>query len=333
MQCTFKIGRETKSLCQKKIISLLSPVKEKSISFCAKHLAFRCLEKKLDNFKHSGGLMKTHHCSAGFQSKFTVLPGEVDRYQGIWVDLTKIGEQLISKNTFPSTLEASLKLWQIQGITSAWLKVSIFQSALIADAAEHGFTFHHAEGSIATLSLWMDKSKKTKIPRFATHQMGVSGMVINNDTHEILVVKDKNRPYQLWKFPGGLSDLGEDIATTAEREVFEETGVKTEFQSVLAFRQQHNSPGAFGRSDLYVICRLKPLTFDLHPCDEEIAACRWMPVDQLKTEVQATSLTHTMAELAIQGLEHGFSQVDIISYQMASIYKGMKFHIFLRACK
>ena len=31
----------------------------------------------------------------------------------------------------------------------------------------------------------------------------------------------------MWKFPGGLSELNEDIGSTAEREVLEETGVRS----------------------------------------------------------------------------------------------------------
>ncbi|XP_055895275.1 nucleoside diphosphate-linked moiety X motif 6-like isoform X2 [Biomphalaria glabrata] len=176
--------------------------------------------------------------------------------------------------------------------------------------------------------VWVDMTKNSLSEDDLTKVL--LGMAVRDDTKEVLVVKDKNRPFQLWKFPGGLSDLGEDIAATAEREVFEETGVKTEYQSVLAFRQQHKPPGAFGRSDLYVICRLKPLTYELNPCQEEIESCRWMSLEELKSEVQATSLTHIMAELVLYGLRHGFQQVDITSYQMASIYKGLKFHIFHR---
>ena len=38
----------------------------------------------------------------------------------------------------------------------------------------------------------------------------------------------------LWKLPGGLVDPGESIQEAAIREVWEETGVKTKFKSVLA---------------------------------------------------------------------------------------------------
>uniref|UniRef100_A0A2C9KIL1 Nucleoside diphosphate-linked moiety X motif 6 n=1 Tax=Biomphalaria glabrata TaxID=6526 RepID=A0A2C9KIL1_BIOGL len=260
-------------------------------------------------------------------TKEAILSGETDRYNGVWVDMTK---NSLSEDDLTKVLLASLEAWKKDKIKAVWLQVPLSRGTVFSVSSKFGFQFHHAEGEKALLYLWMNTQQESRIPIFATHQVGVSGMAVRDDTKEVLVVKDKNRPFQLWKFPGGLSDLGEDIAATAEREVFEETGVKTEYQSVLAFRQQHKPPGAFGRSDLYVICRLKPLTYELNPCQEEIESCRWMSLEELKSEVQATSLTHIMAELVLYGLRHGFQQVDITSYQMASIYKGLKFHIFHR---
>ena len=42
-------------------------------------------------------------------------------------------------------------------------------------------------------------------------------------------------------------------------------------------------PHNFNCSDLYFICRLRPLTFDLHPCEKEVAECQWMSVHELAT--------------------------------------------------
>lgn len=44
----------------------------------------------------------------------------------------------------------------------------------------------------------------------------------------------------------GLVDCGEDLHTAAEREVFEETGIRATFQSVLVLRQAHGF--GFGKS-------------------------------------------------------------------------------------
>ena len=47
----------------------------------------------------------------------------------------------------------------------------------------------------------------------------------------------------------------------------------TEFQSVLGFRQQHMLKSAFNQSDLFFVCRMKPLTYDINPCQVRLEVC------------------------------------------------------------
>lgn len=131
----------------------------------------------------------------------------------------------------------------------------------------------------AMLNNWLDKTKENKVPMFASHQVGVAGLVIN-DLGEVLVIKEKTGPAGVlgrYKLPGGLADLGEDFGVTACREVWEETGVQCEYKSVVAFRHLH-AVTTFGRSDIYVICRLVPLTSAIVMDTAEISVCEWMPL-------------------------------------------------------
>lgn len=73
-------------------------------------------------------------------------------------------------------------------------------------------------------------------------------------------------------------DLGEEIADTAKREVFEETGIRTEFVGVVSFR--HQLGYRYGCGDFYFICLMRPISEDqqIQRCEQEIAACKWVDV-------------------------------------------------------
>ena len=174
-------------------------------------------------------------------------------------------------------LAASLDVWRQDGTVAVWIQCPMAASPCIAEAATLGFTFHHAEGDTAMLSLWLSAKTENKIPPYATHTIGVGGFVLN-ERQEVLVVKElASGAAAQWKLPGGLGDLGEDLGETASREVFEETGVQTEFESLVAFRHQHGS--AFGRSNIYFVARLKPVgSTEIHMDAAELSACEWMPL-------------------------------------------------------
>ena len=83
-------------------------------------------------------------------------------------------------------------------------------------------------------------SEPCPVPPFATHVIGVGGLVVNHQG-EVLCVREATPPSGLppmWKLPGGLMDLGEEISEAVAREVLEETGVKARFKSILNFRHQ-----------------------------------------------------------------------------------------------
>lgn len=104
----------------------------------------------------------------------------------------------------------------------------------------------------------------------------------------------------------------------------------TEFKSLLAFRQQHRT--GFDQSDLYFICHLTPLSFDITICPTEISKCEWHPLHELMTSDEATPMTKLVASLAIRGIENGFDDVSMKPIEMTSWVPpyDKKFKVFHR---
>ena len=71
---------------------------------------------------------------------------------------------------------------------------------------------------------------------------------------------------------------GEHLVDAVLREVREETGVNAKFESLVCFRHWHGY--RYGKSDIYFVCRLAPLSQDLTMQVEEIEELLWMPLEE-----------------------------------------------------
>uniref|UniRef100_A0A7S3VTM7 Nudix hydrolase domain-containing protein n=1 Tax=Dunaliella tertiolecta TaxID=3047 RepID=A0A7S3VTM7_DUNTE len=201
-----------------------------------------------------------------------------DAYGGVIVDTKGLPSDV---HHFKAALRDSLQAWQQDGKRGIWLKVPLLLATHVPPAVELGFRPHHAEPEYIMLVNWVGSGVST-IPPNASHQVGIGACVIN-EHRQILMVQEKNGPLKgkgVWKIPTGLVDAGEDIHTAAEREVQEETGIRTTFDSVLAVRQAHGF-GA-GKSDLFVMVGLipEPGQSKVTPCESELEACKWMPLEE-----------------------------------------------------
>ncbi|XP_053505926.1 nucleoside diphosphate-linked moiety X motif 6 isoform X2 [Ictalurus furcatus] len=223
----------------------------------------------------------------------------------------------------------SVCVWRSEGRVAVWLRVPLCRSRLAEAAALQGFTFHHTVRDEAVLSLWMGDGE-SRLPNYATHQVGVAGAVVNQSNGKVLVVQDKNRAKNMWKFPGGLSNPSENVGDTAVREVFEETGIRSEFRSLVSIRQQHHHPGAFGNSDMYLICRLAPVTYEINFCKHECLRCEWMDLAELAKISDAAPITSRIAKLLLFGLQNGFENIDLSMEELPAVYTGLVYQIYHR---
>ena len=180
------------------------------------------------------------------------------------------------REAFHVQLVRSLDAWKEAAHKVVWLEIPIDKSSLIPVAVDAGFDFHHSGTDYLMLTLRLVPG--AFIPPYATHYIGAGGVVLTDD-QELLVVTEKvhrhSRP-RYYKLPGGALQPGEHLVNGVIREVREETGVLARFESLACFRHWHGY--RYGKSDIYFVCRLSPLTRELRCQETEIEECLWMPV-------------------------------------------------------
>ncbi|KAH0719686.1 hypothetical protein KY290_004601 [Solanum tuberosum] len=241
-----------------------------------------------------------------------------DYHGGVIVEL----KEPMDPNVFQNMLKASLSKWRLQGKKGVWIKLPIELVNLVETAVKEGFWYHHAEPHYLMLVYWIPETENT-IPANASHRVGI-GAIVLNDKRELLVVQENSgrlKGTAVWKIPTGIVEEGEDIFEGAIREVKEETGIDTEFMEVLAFRQTHKV--LFGKSDLFFICMMHPLSFDIQKQDLEIEAAQWMPIEEYAALpfVQKHGLFKYIKDLCLVKAERnypGFTPVPITSFFDAS---------------
>ena len=221
---------------------------------------------------------------------------------------------------FAQRLDASLSQWTADGIKAVWLEIPIARAALIPEAVHRGFTFHHTGDHYLMLTAILQEG--AWLPHFATHYIGIGGVVLTPE-RELLVVREiygvAGRPPTL-KLPGGALHPGEHLAEAVEREVLEETGVKAQFQTIACFRHWHGY--RYGKSDIYFVSRLRPLSRQITMQADEIQECLWLPVDQFLARDDISNFNKQIVRAAlesdgvVQSFIEGFGGPDTREYFM-----------------
>ena len=78
---------------------------------------------------------------------------------------------------FASEIVKAIPKWREENIKVAWLEIPKDSFSVIAKASEEGFVFHHANEDYAMMTLQVEQN--SFVPPYATHYIGVGGVVIN----------------------------------------------------------------------------------------------------------------------------------------------------------
>ncbi len=192
-------------------------------------------------------------------------------------------------------LDETIGYLRENGAKLIWLNLPPALSILVDPAVSRGFAYHHAEEG--NLQLVLALHPDAHIPAYATHYIGAGGVVIDKQKRILVVQERFRRQRRHWKLPGGALDKREHISEAVMREVLEETGIRTEFISLTGFRHWHGY--RYGKSDIYFICRLKPLNSDIVLDTSEIEEARWMPVTEYLNDEDTHPFNRTIVETAI----------------------------------
>ncbi|KAJ8540386.1 hypothetical protein K7X08_030305 [Anisodus acutangulus] len=244
--------------------------------------------KKLSLCQNQGKLTKIREKE--IEQTDRILAAKEDDHGGVIVEMTN---EPLDPSVFGSLLRASLSHWRQQGKKGVWIKLPIELVTLVEPAVKvRRILLLPAEPKYLMLVSWLPGTTNT-IPANATHRVGIGAFVMN-EKNEVLVVQEKSGRFRgtgVWKFPTGVVDEGEDICDAAVREV-KEFLVNTKFVEILAFRQSY-------KSDLFFVCMLQPLSFDIQKQDAEIEAAEWMPFEQYAAQpfVQGHDLLRYISDM------------------------------------
>ncbi len=250
------------------------------------------------------------------ESNMELLATTTNAFGGI---LTQTDELPQKPDEFSARLTHSLATWRSEDYRVVWIEVPIALAALVPIAAEAGFKFHHSGEDYVMMTLRLEEG--AFIPAHASHYIGAGGVVLSED-QELLVVSEKYHSQQhsgppRYKLPGGALHEGEHLAEAVVREVLEETGVHTEFEALVCFRHWHGY--RYGKSDIYFVCRLHPLSKAITIQEEEIAECRWMPVQDYLSAEGVSAFNKRIVDTALKS--PGVTPVEIEGYAEASRYE------------
>jgi 8-oxo-dGTP pyrophosphatase MutT (NUDIX family) len=246
-------------------------------------------------------------CSQQYAQCFSVLASESDQFGGIIID----SEQLPPQEEFRASLQDSLSEWRGAGAKGVWLQIPSNRTELMPCAIDSGFEIHHAQPGYIQLTAWLPKlfddstAAESTLPGYATHFVGVGGVVLN-DANELLVVSERYQPKGFdqtairYKLPGGHVDRGESLACAVEREIFEETGVGVEFESIICFRHNLLYPGGWGNGDLYFAAKCRAIDTAISMCESELVACEWLPVQDFLAEEGNSPFSRELTKLALE---------------------------------
>lgn len=214
-----------------------------------------------------------------------------DRYDGVIVDSQNLPENI---GTFQIEVEKLIESSNDKKII--WISIPTHKAGFIPILVKLGFEFHHCDDQ--NLMLLRRMKPDVVVPTTKNYIAGVGAIVLCDG--KLLVIKD--RFYPGYKLPGGHIERGESIKEALKREVFEETGIRVEFEFIVNLG--HFKNGQFGESNLYIVCTARAKSKEISVFDSsEIAEARWISPEEFLSSKEVNIYNKSVVEAAINNGE------------------------------
>lgn len=225
---------------------------------------------------------------------------QADAFNGVIIAAQKLPENAA---VFAEQLAAVVAQSNADGKQLIWLTLPIDRAHFTGIATELGFVFHNCLESELTLIKRL--RPEAYAPFVASHTLGAGGLV-EDGKGCFLAIREQGM--SSFKLPGGHVEVGESIEAAVRREVFEETGIETRFESVLGFATRH--PYRFGKSNLYFVCKLSAINTDIAIQDsDEIADARWLNIADFVADEQQSLFNRQLVD-ALTG-KTGLAKIEL----------------------
>jgi 8-oxo-dGTP diphosphatase len=138
--------------------------------------------------------------------------------------------------------------------------------------------------------------------------IGVGGLIFHQEKY--LLVKQAYGEYNgLWILPGGHVKQGEAIHRAVEREVLEESNIRSEAEGIVAVRSRLRSPRT---TDCYLVFKMNYLEGSPRPDGKEVEEAKFLYYDEIDRCENVVNLTkiiikqHRSRELSILSRSHSY---------------------------
>lgn len=222
-----------------------------------------------------------------------------DKYDGIIIDdVTRVETPDDFHNEIKRLIDSS------RNKKLLWAKIPGEKSDFIPVLTKLGFEYHYCEEK--SLLLVKKLVQESFIPTTPHYIAGVGAIVLK--AGKLLVIKDRFSPG--YRLPGGYVEKNESIKDALKREVYEETGVDAEFESITSIG--HFRTGQFGESNLYMACTAKALTDEITINDQsEIVDAKWMKIDDFLNSEDVNAYNKSIVAKAVSNKEAQFAEQPV----------------------